>query len=676
MPQVTIYHDGGTTETIPTTTGWSLEEQIGEMWRLTITVDRDLAQAVSLTRKEDEVELAGYRRGVLADVDSGTESWTLTVYSPEWYATLTEPIPGGTRVQGNDQSLITDRINAVNEWSVGTVGNFSGPMTYVFTHAFNHEALRTIEANVTGELQFNDDGSVDYVSDLGSDRTGSVTLSPGAGTIEREIRIVEQGRTLDATHVRVIGAHEGEAQRFATLVPDDDPATYENRVNYTTSRWSPGDAKDWDRWENKDVMSQDTIEEEAATLGDELTEEYVEAETTVSGVDLNVGDWVRVVKPDANLDREMRVHRLVTQSVDETPAAVVQDVTLSTRTLAREDVGADRRDIQRFNTAFQGSSVAVNIGPYVDAIDSGDPVTIPFYYPDLEFENNAEIQIRGLSYRIDSVGAASGGDHDHSVSVLHPSHDHSVSINATSTDNDNPFNVDESTTVASNTAISTGWQTLDSFTPSQDTSSTLCVVEISRPTIESFNTSIDVRIERPDFTYVPDAGGATMRVPNVAAPESSSGLPAPISGTVVLEDYEDRNGEELEVQVNPSDGTTIQYSVTWICSGKHTHDVSDTDTSTTALGTTDTETSDASGPHTHPPDPGIYTTGDTPSGVDLYANGSLVASNVGSGTFETIVNANDEFTPGAWNELEVRSDTLGRVQVTTFLQGYDQIGTR
>jgi len=416
VPTVTTYHDDGSTDSVPVTLGWELKEQLGQMWRLKIDLERSQAQSLNLVRKEDEVELSGVRRGVLADVETGGSTWTLVVYSPEWYATLTEPTAGGNRRQGDDNTLITGLINEVPEWSAGSIADLTGPMTFVFNHALRHEAIRKIEKNVPGELEFQDDGTVNYVQERGSDRTGSVTLSPSNQNVEQRIRVVERGRTLDATHVRVLGAHEGEAQFFANLVPESDSATYENRVNYTTSRWSSGDQRDWDRWQNKDVVSQDTIEEEAAALADELKEPYIEVKTTVSGVDLNLGDTVQVQKADAGIDRAMRVHKVVTKTVDDTPAGTVQDVTLSTRTVARQDVGADRRDIQRFNTAFQGSAVVESASGGVQAVDSSLNYQLPIFYPSVEFEHDARLYVKSLPYRAFSSGGASGGAYADSTS--------------------------------------------------------------------------------------------------------------------------------------------------------------------------------------------------------------------------------------------------------------------
>jgi len=121
-----------------------------------------------------------------------------------------------------------------------------------------------------------------------------------------------------------------------------------------------------------------------------------------------------------------------------------------------------------------------------------------------------------------------------------------------------------------------------------------------------------------------------------------------------------------------------------MAAGNHTHDVSDTTTSDGGGSffedtTTDggggffgTETSDT----TTGVEPGIFTTAATPSNVDVAINGTTVASNIGTGTFETTVDVPGAFTKDAWNTVEVSSDTLGIIEVSAAIDGYDQIGVR
>lgn len=579
MPEITITHPDGSTDTIPQTRGWTRRREVGKMRKVTATVDRVDAKAANLQPKHDELQLGSIDTVRLVDVEKGGSSWRLVGYSFEWDANRVEPTPGGDLREGSDDVLISGLVSEVPSWTAGTINSYTSGLSFVLNHAHRHEAIRRVERNVPGEIRFRDAGTVDYVQSLGSDKTASVEISSAAGTLEDEISITNRGRELDGTHVRVLGAHEGEAQLYANLVPSSDPATYENRVDYTTSRWSSGDARDWDTWANKDVSDQATIEAEAAALGDEITEELVEVEATVSGVDIDVGDWVRVVKPDADLDRDMRVHRVKTVAEG---AKVVDKVLLSTRTVMRQGDGDDLKDIQRFNKAFQGSAVILQGGGSRQPVNGTLNAFVPFRYPAVDYEHTVEIEVRGLNYRHYSSPAS----HDHTVSI--GDHSHSVTIP---------------------------------------------------------NHSHDVTITVPEHTHF--VSGATL----------------------------DTGSTDSHTHTYIGPQNTSQGG--WNTSGVETQT---TETSTSDNGGGTTETTSNGGGFTSTTDatagviPGIEQTTDTPSNCDVIVNGSTIATNIGSGTFQATVDASGVLNKGAWNEIEVSSDTLGHVIVTVYAETYKQIG--
>lgn len=637
MPEVTIEHPDGSTDTVPYTVGWEEQTELNKMRRLLIDVNREELAGVTLQRKRDEVVLDGVGRHQLVDVQSGSSSHTLVCYSAEWLDTREPYLPGGAVREGSDAGIVTDLVNSVAAWTLGTTSEFATGLSFVFNHSAYGGALRTVERNVPGEIRFRDFGTVDYVDALGSDKTGSVTLSEDAGTIEQAIQITERGRTLDGTHVRILGAHEGEAQIFANLVPEGDPATYENEVRYTTPRWNGPADTDWTRWSNKDVTDQATAYTEAESLAEEVGREYVEAETTVpASVGLEVGDWVRVVKDDADLDREMRVHRRTRQGGGrndaEGNAAVLDKVVLSTRTTVRRDDSDDAVVRQQFQSGYQGSSVAINPGPFGRAVDSGSPLEFNFRYPDLAYENLAQLQITGREYRIDSVGAASGGG-----------------TTATSADNSDFQSVVDSSQSSGDTA----WlgqplpQTdLVSATPTQPTSYVLAFADVSLKQLDVNDAQFDVWVDVNGARY-PD-GGVVADV----QPDDSFGVVAAIP--------EDLNGDQVAVKVEERSNSgqgTIAYQSAIQAAGKHTHTVTVPE-------------------HAHPPDPGIYTTPDTPSGVDVAVNGTEVATDIGSGTFETVVDVGDEFSRDDWNSVSVSSDALGIIEVSAYIEGYAKVGGR
>jgi len=435
-PELTVRPGESNEVTIPTTLGWERKNAIGQMRRLKIDVDRRDLDGVTLNKKRDRIRFNGVDNDhLLVDILKGGESWTLKCYSREWAANRTKPTSSGSLFEGSDNDLVTEWVNDISEWSAGNIGDFTADvLSYTFSSAYRHEMLRKLEKNVPGEIRFRDFGTVDYLQNLGSDKTGTVELSASARTIEDSIQITERSRKFDGTHIHLTGAHEGEAQFTANLVPNDDPNTYENEVRYNAgSRWTEAADTDWDRWENKDVSDQETMYEEAESLIPDIQREHIEA-TTITNLDLTLGDWVQVVKPDADLDHEMRVHRITTKagsrSQNDSSASVVYEVLLSTRTTVRDDQGRDFRDIQRFRTGFEGTSVWGTIGPVEQNVENGEPLQMRFFYPNIVYENVAELQVESLPYRAYTQGAASaGGFHSHGFDIDIPDHNHGFSIN-------------------------------------------------------------------------------------------------------------------------------------------------------------------------------------------------------------------------------------------------------
>jgi hypothetical protein len=117
----------------------------------------------------------------------------------------------------------------------------------------------------------------------------------------------------------------------------------------------------------------------------------------------------------------------------------------------------------------------------------------------------------------------------------------------------------------------------------------------------------------------------------------------------------DRTGNTIQVTVNFSASASGDLDLAVLAGGEHTHDVTFPD-------------------HTHPVDPGIIETTDTPSGVDVLVDGNTVATDIGSGEFQTQVDLTGELTRDAWNLIELTSDSLGHIQATLSVRGYEQIG--
>lgn len=710
MPTVTVEHPDGSTETIPETTEWTRTRELNKMRRAVITVERSLARAVSLTRKRDRIQLGNIDDLVLVDIETGGSTWDLVCYSDEWLANRYQHLAGGTEKQGTDDELFTDLIGDVSEWSEGTISSFTGPMTYVFNHAHRHDALRRIERNVPGELRFRDRGTIDYVQELGDDKSDSLELSSAAGNLEQSISITERGRQLDGTHIRVLGTHEGEAQIFANLVPDADPQSYENEVRYTSPRWDSAEDTDWDRWTNKEVSDQETIYEEAESLGEELKEELVEAKAIVSGVDLTLGDYVQVVKDDADLDRRMRVHRIKTVSQG---ATVRDELLLSTRTTLRRDDSEQLRDIQQWNTGFQGSSVWSTVGPMEQNVDVNEPLEMQFYYPNIEFENKAELFISSEPYRYYVTPVAhdhdvtipfSNLDHFHDVDIpfsdldhFHDvdipfsnlDHDHSAqghehTVNDITAENTEQAIVEDREELGATFIGTTSWSIADSFSITSPTSAVICYV--------SFENSVDVDVFRFRLTEGintwPITNGVTVRT------DGEDG-----QVTVPIFAWGDFNGSSIDLEVKSDNASSATLDIVWNAIGTHEHNLvtttenvaevietqffndtiesSETEFFNDTVQSSETEffndtveTSDT----TPGVDVGVQTTAETASNVDVLVNGTQVASNIGTGNFTEQIDLRGDFTTGTDNLVEITTDSPGRFFATLNIDAYKQIG--
>jgi hypothetical protein len=365
-------------------------------------------------------------------------------------------------------------------------------------------------------------------------------------------------------------------------------------------------------------MAQDTIEEEAASLGAELQEEYVEVKATVDGdVDLALGDFVQVVKSDADINRRMRVHRLVTTPAEDSVASTVQKALLSTRTILREELGSDTRDIQRYNTAWQGASVSVQGGGSRQPVDNQNNAEIPFNYPNIEFENQAELFVRGLPYRGYSAG---------------------------SSNIDTPiFNVVDSRDLVTNTRLAPGASTTITVNTGSGYNDYIAFLGIGVETLD------------PNDVTVAAKDRFEVDVFNVTEPHFVTGE---FTTTENIGTWELQQGS---VEVEPGDDIEVQFE-----NPKDNEDL-------VLDGNTIVRLYEVN--HRHNVDPGIDNfASETPSNVDVLIDGNTVATDIGSGEFETSVDISDELTPDAWNFIELTSDTLGHIQATISIDGYKRIG--
>jgi len=240
---------------------------------------------------------------------------------------------------------------------------------------------------------------------------------------------------------------------------------------------------------------------------------------------------------------------------------------------------------------------------------------VPFNYPDIEFENDATLLVRGLPYRAYSSGA-------------------DIIANAIT-------DIDDTDSLASDFTLS----------PGDDIS---LFVEVLESEYNGYFGFLDAAIDT-------DFASETLDVIINSAE----------TGDLIEERIQSSDSGIWTEWVPFSDVGTfpeiIEFEITNPSSASGDVTVG---ANATSLGLYSPE-------HAHEPDPGITEfAGDTPTSVDVIIEGNTVATDIGSGTFETEVDISGEMTAGQWNDIELSSSSLGHIQATVSIDGYKQIGKR
>lgn len=622
---------------------------------------REDVNAVDLVEDEDEITLEHNGEtlfgGILRDITRGGGTTELLVESYERLALDAEPTPGGETWDGAaDTTIIQDALDSVPELTAGTIENLDSDLTFVFSHTSPAKKIRTV-ANATGaDVVYNADKTVDVVADSGTDKTAT-TLSPDNQRVTGDFKPEWKAGDDRVTHLRMLGAGEGDAQVEAVAVAPS---------------WSTGDRKKWDTRTNKDYTNASTLGKVAQRIVDELAAEWIEVETTVRGVTVNLADRFHIYHAEEEVDHDLTAVD-VTRVIDSN--GVTYETAFSSRVEARETrEEKDIRDVDRYNMAFEGSPVTINTGGGRQPVNSSYNYEFDVYYPDeVVYEHRVKLQIKGMAYRAYSQGAASGGDHTHTVDVTHPEHAHDVNIGVATSNANSPHGtlLDQAADVQSLTSSGT-WETLE--TVSTTNNAEVFTFSVTAENSETLSTIYFRLYDVDNGTYYPGSGGVLV----ARGATSISDGTADYTGSQTITVPAESNDWEIQYENNASVDNVANYLYqVW---GTHSHDVDiGTETSKTALGSTQSESSNASGPHSHEPDPGIIESfgGTThyPSGCDVLVNGTSVGVSLGDGTgpFEATVDIAGELIPGQWNTIEIASNSLGHLMAHLDIDVYRQI---
>lgn len=702
MPTLTaeITHpDGSTDEVLATRSEEDYEFE--HVDTASVFVDRPQVNEIDLEEDKDEIEIFenGERLfgGILRDTLRGGGEVELVLDSYERLALDGERSAGGVPYDNApDTTIYSDAIDHVPELSEGSVESLNPTVTMVFSFASPAKRIRETAEKVNAEVMYRPDRTIDIVESLGSDRT-DVVLSPSEQNISGDFNPERESGDDRVTHLIMLGAGEGKAQVQATVVPESDPRDYEgedkfqNVHRYTADDWDEGDRRAWDAQTNKDVTDADLLADHALILIEEFNGEYIDVDVTVEDHDVHLGDWFTLEHPQENINHELRAVE-VTRVVD--GGGRRYECIFSNRRLTRQtDHDKVLKDTDRYNMAFEGSPVTLNTGGGRQPVDNGLPYQFSFYYPaEVAHEYRVKLQVKGFSYRHYSKPQS----HNHFVTV-DVSHGHSTEGHVHDVD------------ITRNESIENGGINHNHDVPISATSDPIDydgvydVVEESEGDIlaDEYATTLSV----PSGSDVWLSAGGELSEPDndpVSVTVSTSGHS--ISRTVSHENQfefgpavsrDDHNGSfSVEIDTIPegdiqSSSTIKNYVVTGLVVPSHHHDVSDTATSHTRFFDDVTETSreesevveteiieeSETTSSTTGVEPGVVETGDYPSNCEIFVNGSSVESGVGDGTgeFEATVDLRGELTEGAWNTIEVASDTLGHIQAALDVDVYRQI---
>lgn len=652
-----ITHVDGSTDTVYGT-WWEGFSEFEKVDTASLYVDRPQINGITLEEDRDEIEVFedGERmfRGVLRDTLRGGAEVELVCDSLERFALDAEPSGGGLVYDpAADTRIVTDAIDDCPKLSAGTIEEVDGATTQVFSYASPAKRIRTVAESVGGEVRYNPDGTVDYVAQLGRDRTESATgvvLAPAEQNISGEFRPERDAGDKRVTHLKLLGAGEGSSQVEANIVPDTDPYDYEgddtyaNVRRYSADHWTGGEREAWDTRINKDITDGGTLADHGEVLISEFNAEYVDIEITVEDYEVQRGDVWTLRHPDEQVDRDLRAVK-VERIADSD--GVRFKTTFSNRRLTRQpEQQREQKDVDRYNMAFEGTNVTMNTSGGRQPVSANHNYQFSIYYPDeVKYEHRIKLQVAGLPYRAYSEGAEAAGSHSHRVSI--PSHDHSVDVDIPS--HSHPITID----------LPSHDHDVDINIPSHDHKFSYSVLDHSHDLLESqyltSGTYNGDSVEDHDHQYTSPYGVSK----NVSNPDTTS-TTTNGGGGVAKTVSSDGGGGVLQETTTDSGGETV------------------TSTTTDYAGDT-TQTTRSGGSHTHAPQPGIIEsfngTRHYPSNCDVIVNGTNIGEALGdgSGRFEETVDLEGHLIPGQFNRIEVSSESLGHVMAAIDVDVYRQI---
>jgi len=398
------------------------EDAFGFMRKADATLLSDAWQTLdsALDRRNDVLRIddpsgATVMRGRFDDISQSGETATVTVVSAERDAADAPPTPSNLELDDAEPYLYVDYLLdesfsetfdgvptvTLSDDSERTFNGKIGPIT--LSNASYAKAIREIAAidgaelhytnhvtEASGTLQRADQFALQYLDagSRGTDRTGSVTLSPSNQNVVGDPTISVDDRR-EVTHLRGFGAKSGPSQVTAEAV----------------ASFYAGGRRVYETYTDKDIQTKSVLQEILDRRIAEINADprLLEIETAVVGVDLELGDRVHMTLPDRGVDRDLRVVELTDRWDSD---GHVQDVLLGTRriTRSREQQRQPERSVRSFERGHQGYLTELQATSGLDDTTSSTPqrLLVADYPGEIIREDRVDLVVQG---RADSGGS-------------------------------------------------------------------------------------------------------------------------------------------------------------------------------------------------------------------------------------------------------------------------------
>lgn len=540
-----------------------------------------------------------YFAGIIEDVVRNDDTSEIIVESWERLAERAEPTSGVDEWDNApDRDIILDALADVPELEPGGIAATNGSVSLLFSHASQAFKIRKTADVSPGIVRYNPDKTVDY-GELGQNKT-HVTLSPRRENVEKDFEIERKSSYEEVTHLRMLGAGEGDAQIEALAIADD----YDDGEQI------------WKVYADKGIAEQGTLQDKAEHFVEELKTSIVDVELTVKGIRCELGDVFRVYIPSEDLEEHLQVveHKRVIDT-----EGIKHELTLSNHRDTREDPEEkNRADLEHYNSAIEGNTVPINATGGRQPVNADHNYVAKVYYPsEVAHEHRLNIRVMGLPYRAYSAGAVDNADFESAV-------------------------VAETTANIGSTP--SNWETLSSLEPEEDTSflTAHTAYEVNIGDTDDFILGTAVRfrlrVRRDDGStvYIPDEDGFVSDTHPQEEMQSSVWhlLPENVEGYLI----------ELQAMTESSfaDEMGMVSRTHWQGAGRHTHDP-DPGIIETFPGNT----------QHYPSNCNVLINGESVG----------TAFGDGGREFTESVDIRGELTEGDVNEIEVTSDSLGHCLV-------------